>query len=319
MAYRRQVLAKELQDETARREKALVETSIALTQNPQSRLEGLRALRDIAKPKGQTSDEFIGADRAVQVQEREMSLAAEKSALDDKLALAQDNAQERIKVLREVAEFERKTNGELSDSYRTASRAVRTAEREDLRARLEGFASFAKTASSSLEGLAAGTKSIGAVLKDVLSQSLDLLLDFVTKQIMAQALATGAGSAAAVAPTPFVGPFLAIGAMTAGVALVKGLLSQLPSAYGGADWAGVRGSIDSRGGFLTVTHPGELTIPQNLSDRVRNWTEPQASSAVNIHLSLTAMDGKSAKQWMLGEGSEAIIAAVQQAQQRRRI
>jgi len=93
-----------------------------------------------------------------------------------------------------------------------------------------------------------------------------------TAVVSANAAEAASGAAAAVAPTPFIGPGLAIAAFAATMALVLGAMSMI-SAEGGAD---IPGGVNP----MAQLHQKEMVLPAPLAERVRNMTAPPPVFAV---------------------------------------
>jgi hypothetical protein len=123
------------------------------------------------------------------------------------------------------------------------------------------------------------------------------------------AASAGAGAASAVAPTPFIGPALAIAAMAAIFAAVMAL-------KGG----GRSASHSASGGFdiphdlapLTQLHPREMVLPDNEAGVIRELGRTGGASAAAPVIHIHAMDGQDVRRVLLGNQrvlAEAIRAA----------
>lgn len=85
---------------------------------------------------------------------------------------------------------------------------------------------------------------------------------------------------------PFVA--LALGAVIG--AAVMSLLGNIGSAAGGWDYVPVDGQ-------MAELHKGEMVLPANLADRVRNMTEGSSPKSTNVTYNINAMDSKSFTQF----------------------
>lgn len=115
--------------------------------------------------------------------------------------------------------------------------------------------------SNVFSGLASGTMNAGQAMVQVLNTVLQTVLQVAVASIKAAALETGAKSASSVAATPFIGPALAVGALSAGVGLVMALLNQLPSAHTGLLAASLSGTSASA---LMAPMPGRSSGAEGL-------------------------------------------------------
>lgn len=102
----------------------------------------------------------------------------------------------------------------------------------------------------------------------------------------------GAGAASAVAPTPFIGPVLAIAAMAAVFAAVMGLMS----AEKGWD-------VDKGG--LTMIHDKEMVLPSHLAEGVRSMTAQKGGggSVGNVTFNVNSFDSKDVGAFFKKHGS----------------
>lgn len=105
-----------------------------------------------------------------------------------------------------------------------------------------------------------GAQSFQKSMADMAKSVLRLMLDLAIKSIMASALKAGGEAASSQAGIPIVGPALAVGAMTAMIGTVMGLLSSLPSAAGGA-------VIPRHSNPIFHLHGGEHVIPEEIAER----------------------------------------------------
>jgi hypothetical protein len=105
-----------------------------------------------------------------------------------------------------------------------------------------------------------------------------------------EAAKAGAGAAAAVAPTPFIGPALAIAAMAAVFAAVMGLMS-------------AKQGWDVDKGGLTMIHDKEMVLPSHLAEGVRNMTAQRGGSGGNVTFNVNAFDSKDVGAFFKKHGS----------------
>jgi hypothetical protein len=107
-----------------------------------------------------------------------------------------------------------------------------------------------------------GQKAMEKVMKGVLSNSLDMLKDYIIKSITMRASGGGAAAGEAVAGIPVVGPALAVIAVAATFALIKGLISKMHA--GGAVTKGnllrLPGQSSDEG--VAVLQEGEYVTPR---------------------------------------------------------
>ena len=117
--------------------------------------------------------------------------------------------------------------------------------------------------------------------------------------ILANAGVAASGAAAAVAPTPWVGPALAAAAFVGTLALVK---TATHSAEGGFD-------IPAGLNPLTQLHSNEMVLPSNLADNIRNMT----GGGGEIHLHVHSMDTQNVKEFLNRHGSTIMDTIQRQA------
>lgn len=88
---------------------------------------------------------------------------------------------------------------------------------------------------SAFAGIISGTESVSKAFADMAKSAISAIIDVAVKTVEADAVAAAAEAAKAEAGIPVIGPVLAVGAMSAMGALIKGLLSSIPSSAGGLD------------------------------------------------------------------------------------
>jgi hypothetical protein len=127
-------------------------------------------------------------------------------------------------------------------------------------------------------------------------------------QISANAAVAGSAAAATAASTPGVGWLLALPAAAAVIAGVLGL-KKLVHASGGYD-------VPSSGSIpLTQLHHSEMVLPAKFANPLRRMLSGQGGGGqpINVSLNLSAMDGRSAKQFLMEHGQEAVLKIVREA------
>ena len=114
-----------------------------------------------------------------------------------------------------------------------------------------------------------------------------------TAVVGAHAAEAASGAAAAVAPTPFIGPALAIGAFAAVMAMVLGAKSSIKSARGGYD-------IPAGLNPVTQLHAEEMVLPAEQAETIRQLSAGGGGGGnVNIEVK-----GESVGGWLLLHKSE---------------
>jgi chemotaxis protein histidine kinase CheA len=210
----------------------------------------------------------------------------EQDFLTQKLALVQDN-EEQIRTI--------KNRMLVLDAQK--NKAATNAAKANLESAAATGKAIGSVIGSAFADLADGTKTAGEAIKSIFVGTMDLVLDKVlevaTTQIIAAALGTGAENAKAVGGIPIIGPALSVGAMAAGVALVKGLLAQLPSAATG--WQDIPRDM------LIQAHAGETIVPRYDSEEVRGKL---GGNAGNVTINVSATDAKSFAQQLRDNSSE---------------
>jgi len=126
---------------------------------------------------------------------------------------------------------------------------------EDLK---QDYRDLALRAGEALGQVIAKQRDGSQALKEITAEAIRIAGEAAIKMILNNSWVAGSKTAA---ETP--GPW----ALAAGAAMqvaVAAMAGAIQSAYGGADWAGKRGTLDSRGGFLSINHPGEGTMPESI-------------------------------------------------------
>lgn len=128
-----------------------------------------------------------------------------------------------------------------------------------------------------------------------------------TTQIGANAAVAGSGAAASQASIPYIGPILAIAAMAAIFAAVSGMGKNVKSAAGGFD-------IPKGMNPMVQTHEEEMILPSKYANGLREMINGGQTGARegDVHLHLSAVDGTSAKKFLLGNKS-AVADALKSA------
>jgi len=131
--------------------------------------------------------------------------------------------------------------------------------------RLAQIGSIAQANAALFQAWIEGTATAADVWKGMLNNALDVLQEYIIRSITAKAADAAAGSASAVAPTPFIGPALAAAIIPVTFSLVKGLINQAFADGGLVRSAGgigaVRGGTPGRDSVVGLLQPGELVLP----------------------------------------------------------
>ncbi len=147
-------------------------------------------------------------------------------------------------------------------------------------------------------------------IKPLAAKASAVAADMVMKatQVEGNAVVAGSGAAASQASIPYIGPVLALAAMAAMMASVRGLKTSIPSAAGG--WDIPRDS-------LAMVHAREMILPAKHADVIRNLADGNGAARdpevhVHMHNNIQALDGQSVRR-VLVDNSSAVAAAVQVA------
>lgn len=119
---------------------------------------------------------------------------------------------------------------------------------------------IAQSFGSAFANVIGGTQTAGQAFAAMGQQVIGVIMDMVTKQILANAAGAASGAASSQSAIPIVGPALAVAAMSMMLGTVQGLLGKLPSAAGG--W-----TIPVGLNPLVQAHGGEHIIPREIAQR----------------------------------------------------
>jgi hypothetical protein len=146
----------------------------------------------------------------------------------------------------------------------------------------KSYQKLGDVAGRGLADIVSGHRKVGDVAKEVGAQALAMAAKYAVTEILNNSFVAFSKTTAETG-----GPWgLGLGAMVQGViAALAG--NVVGSAYGGADWSGKRGSFDSRGGFLTVNHPDEMTMDGGLSNYIRKAMRRDAEGGSDSRTSTT--------------------------------
>jgi hypothetical protein len=174
--------------------------------------------------------------------------------------------------------------------FAAAQRDAEDASRELASAGAVVAQSFGAAFASVVTGSAKGADAFAAMGQQIIG----LVLNLATKEIMAHAATAAAGAAKSQSGIPIVGPVLAIGAMTAMLGTVQGLLGNLPGrASGGPVTGGSPYLVGERGMELFVPPTNGTIVPNHALGRGRSGAVNVAISAldgVSVHRTLTRAD-----------------------------
>lgn len=144
----------------------------------------------------------------------------------------------------------------------------------------------------------AGTAQRTAIEAAASAESLVMKAATGLKTIMMDAYKAAAGAFSATADIPIVGPILAPEAAAGALAEVSGFAGSIASAAGG--WEVPKDTI-------AQVHKNEMILPANLSDRIRNMTEPNGGGHTfhnSFHIS--ALDAPGVKELLTKHGGDII-------------
>jgi hypothetical protein len=146
-----------------------------------------------------------------------------------------------------------------------------------------------------------GTQTMGQAFQrmagQIIEQGIRTMIQREAQSLLAMALnkseaksdaaTAAAGAYKAVAPVPFIGPFIA---PIAAAAVYAGALSF--SAAGGYD-------VPAHFAPAVQLHPAEMVLPRHLADRVRNMTDDEGGGGDthHYHVNVSALDGDSVRRF----------------------
>lgn len=170
----------------------------------------------------------------------------------------------------------------------------------------DAYAQMAQSISESIGDafakMIAGSESVKNSMASMLKSIVNMVINSVKAQIMANAAATAAEGAKSQAGIPVVGPYLAAGAMVAMLAMVQGLINQIPSAAGG--WERVPNDT------MAMIHKDEQVLPAKYAEGLRNLV---ANGGGNVTINISAVDGPGVRRLLLnnsGAVAESLARAV---------
>jgi hypothetical protein len=137
-------------------------------------------------------------------------------------------------------------------------------------------------------------KAMGDLLKATIQQ----VIAFAQKEIMANALSAAAGAAKSQSGIPVVGPILAGAAMVATLGLVSGLAAKLPAAE--------RGAVIPRGvNPVMQLHEEEIVLPKQESRFLRDLARGGAGGS-GLTINASFVDASSFRDWRRRGGMDEI-------------
>lgn len=252
-------------------------------------------------------------------------ILAQQMVLDSKIAKLKDDRRKK-EAADEQAFIDQITKNEQADlkkrddyeehSFEAMAKVKRQLAEEDKRRLGEAMAnaeklgaSFADAFSSMIDGSESFTQAMVSMGKEVIK----VILDIATKSIMASALKAGGEAATAEAGIPIVGPALAVGAMTAMIGTVMGLMSSLPSASGGFD---IPGGVNP----LTQLHEKEMVLPAHIAEPLRQNLAGGGGLGGDVHMHVTAMDAGSFREWLSRPSTQTeLVRSLAEMRKRGRI
>ena len=234
-----------------------------------------------------TAQEMLQQDTLLEKQRYELT----RAAVEQRLEILSKDPTKNVVALQ-------KLNDELAaveQEHATKSRALIMASQLEQRKDWQGlFDSIGSAFGNVVTGLVNRTMTLGQAVKSLFAGLLQSVASYlgqmVAKKVAAyaaekamqmgsvagNAAVAGSGAAAAVAPTPFAGPALALAALAAVFAAVIGMQSSIPSARNGFD-------IPSGLNPLTQLHEREMVLPQEQADQVRNMTGGNGGEKIIIN------------------------------------
>lgn len=207
--------------------------------------------------------------------------------------------------------IDRQATLERTSLMRTAVDSVATSWGSSIAKMVTLQASFATTVKSMWKGIVGAAESaIGSIVKGFLKGLLQQAAGskaFHAREVLQDAKRAASGAYAAIAKIPYVGPFLAPAAAAVAFAGVMAF-----SAEGGYDVpGGGGGGMDGRGGMMGIVHPGEMILPRQLADTVRNGAANQNTpgGGGGLNVTINAMDSQSVRRLFMdnkGHLAEAV-------------
>ena len=153
----------------------------------------------------------------------------------------------------------------MEDDY---TEKVRQAALEQMKIKMHAAEHMGRAFESAFEGMVTGTKSVTKAFVDMTKAIIKMLIEVAIKSVTASAVKSAGEAASATAGIPIIGPILAVGAMTAMLGLVMGLMSSIPGAAAGAD-------IPMGVNPIMQLHGGESIITPTTTDRLKDFLDGQ--------------------------------------------
>jgi hypothetical protein len=151
--------------------------------------------------------------------------------------------------------------------------------------------------------MATGAQTFEQAMGSMLKQTVNMIINAVKTQILADAAASAAEAFKSQAGIPVVGPLLGAAAAIAALSFVQGLVGSVPSAAGG--W---KVPYDT----LAMVHEDERILPARYSRGLDRLVEGGGGGG-SIVVNLTTPDTKTTRRWLLdnsGAVSEALSRAI---------
>jgi hypothetical protein len=205
----------------------------------------------------------------MRAQEKDVALQSHEervAGLKASLAEFHGDAAQRIAILKSIAAEQTRVYGEGSRQAIAASKDVTKQIQADAKAQMHAMAATAQhigqTFGAAISGMIEGTMSFSKAMATMAKEVIAIILQIAIKSVTASAVKAGGEAASSQAGIPIIGPALAVGAMTAMVAVVMGLLGNLSSARDGFD-------IPSGVNPITQLHAREMVLPAEQADVIR--------------------------------------------------
>jgi hypothetical protein len=237
-----------------------------------------------------------GARAIVDAQSQERKKAGEKAAADaqkQREKEAEERKKEAEKLEKDLFDAEQRERQAAEKEWRGEQEAAQAERKERLALEMaaageatEAMRSQAQAVADGVgevfERLAAGEMDLGEAIQEVMTKTLDLVLETAQKQILASAAVSAAEAFQSQAAAPFIGPALGAAAAAAALGLVKGFISSLPKREAGGPVTGGRAYVVGEKG-------PEAFVPGSSGSVVPN--RQLTGTTINLHVS--AMDSKS--------------------------
>lgn len=231
--------------------------------------------------------------------------ADEKTRIYTEASLKIQRIQEKLAHTSDPAERSR-LQAEIDQLIATADAKAIASEKKKLTELRQTYDAYGQAAGRVLLELASGHRTLGNVVETVAHQSAIALIDAAEKAVEAYALQAMAAAIAANAAIPFIGIALGVAAAATVGGLIKGLLSEMPSARGGMD-------IPSGVNPQVQLHQREMVLPEKQADVIRRMADggPGGGFGATGQIIINAMDGASVQRVV---ESPAFRRAIREAQ-----